>query len=106
MLNRAIFALADTGPGIPDSDSGEIFEGFTRIDKTRSREPGGTGLGLSVAHGKDRSGWEEQSPWNARRSIVAADCERCGEGADRSKYRRGMKQRGSVASTIEVDHGT
>jgi hypothetical protein len=106
MLNRAIFALADTGPGIPESDSDEIFDRFTRIDEARSREPGGTGLGLSVAQGKDRCGWEERSPWNAGSSSMAADRQRCGEGADGSKYRRGMKQRGSIASTIEVDHGT
>ncbi|HEX6352095.1 HAMP domain-containing sensor histidine kinase [Actinophytocola sp.] len=39
----------DAGPGIPPADLDAIFDRFYRVDKTRSRDRGGSGLGLSVA---------------------------------------------------------
>ncbi|MBR9763572.1 MAG: HAMP domain-containing protein [Rhodobacteraceae bacterium] len=41
--------VADTGPGIPETELEQVFEPFFRLEKSRSRETGGTGLGLSIA---------------------------------------------------------
>ncbi len=41
-------AVADTGMGIAPVDRERIFEAFTQLDATPSREYGGTGLGLSI----------------------------------------------------------
>lgn len=41
--------VTDNGPGIPPEFREKIFERFFRIEPGRSREPGGAGLGLSIA---------------------------------------------------------
>ena len=46
--NNTIITIADTEIGIPDSMKKQIFEPFCRVDKSRSREIGGAGLGLCM----------------------------------------------------------
>ncbi len=41
--------ITDTGVGIPAEDLPHVFERFYRVDKSRSQEGGGTGIGLAVA---------------------------------------------------------
>ena len=44
-----LVTVADTGSGIPAADLPHLFDRFYRVDKSRTRSSGGTGLGLSVA---------------------------------------------------------
>lgn len=47
--SHAIVKIKDTGIGIPKEEQANIFKRFYRVDKSRSRETGGVGLGLSIA---------------------------------------------------------
>ena len=46
---RLLIRITDTGCGIPKEYRQSIFQPFFRVDKSRSREYGGAGLGLSLA---------------------------------------------------------
>ena len=62
---KCIIRVSDTGCGIPEKCQQSIFQPFFRVDKSRSREYGGVGLGLSLVweiaalHGG--SVWVEES---------------------------------------------
>lgn len=71
--------VADNGIGIPENERDEIFKRFYRIDKVRSRDLGGSGLGLSIAkwiveeHGGIiyvESKWEKGSSFTVQIPII------------------------------------
>ena len=48
---RAVIRVGDTGPGIPPTLLGSIFDAFTQADQTLARTEGGLGLGLALVKG-------------------------------------------------------
>lgn len=48
--DMALFQVSDRGRGIPTEKLDAIFERFSQVDASDSREKGGTGLGLSICH--------------------------------------------------------
>lgn len=72
---EAVIEIADTGIGISDVTKEKIFERFYREDKTRSRETGGNGLGLSIAKNivedmKGKISVDHNSPKGTKFTIV------------------------------------
>jgi signal transduction histidine kinase len=64
----------DDGPGIPPTDRERVFERFTRLDNSRARHKGGTGLGLALVrsivthhHGQV---WVDDSPLGGARLVA------------------------------------
>ncbi len=47
--NEAVIRVRDGGPGIPEAQMGKVFDPYYRIETSRSRETGGSGLGLTIA---------------------------------------------------------
>ena len=48
--NAVVVRVSDTGCGIPEKYRESIFQPFFRVDKSRSRQMGGVGLGLALVH--------------------------------------------------------
>ena len=69
-----VLTVDDDGPGIPESERDRVLERFVRLDEARSRDDGGSGLGLSIvdevvrAHGGSIS--ISQSPLGGARIQV------------------------------------
>lgn len=61
--------IANTGPGVAEADIPRVFDQFYRVEKSRSIEHGGSGLGLSIVkrivelHGGDVTFESEQGGW-------------------------------------------
>jgi len=48
-VDQVDFIVEDRGPGIPESERERVFEPYVRLETSRARHTGGTGLGLAVA---------------------------------------------------------
>jgi two-component system sensor histidine kinase BaeS len=46
--NQLLLFFEDSGPGVPEAALGKLFDRLYRVDKSRSRLQGGSGLGLSI----------------------------------------------------------
>jgi signal transduction histidine kinase len=77
-------SVADTGVGIAAEHLPRVFDRFYRVDEARSREDGGTGIGLAIArsvveaHGGSISATSEPG----KGSIFAFDLPVAGDGSD------------------------
>ena len=49
--NRLILFFEDSGPGVPEEALDHLFDRLFRLDRSRSRTQGGSGLGLSICKG-------------------------------------------------------
>ena len=46
--NRVVITIEDDGPGIPEEQYKNVFKPFFRLDKSRSLNKSGVGLGLAI----------------------------------------------------------
>ena len=72
---KLLLRVSDTGCGIPKAYRRSIFQPFFRVDKSRSREYGGAGLGLSlvweIANLHGGSVWVEES--SEKGTVIAVE---------------------------------
>ncbi len=54
-LGEVVLTIDDDGPGIAEADRDRVFSPFVRLEASRCRDTGGTGLGLSVARAAIRA---------------------------------------------------
>ena len=76
--NEVWVTVSDTGIGIPPEHQKRVFERFYRVDKSHSKEIGGTGLGMSIVkHGAQYHGarveLESEPGVGTRISLVFSD---------------------------------
>jgi signal transduction histidine kinase len=81
---QALFEVSDTGIGIPQDALPHVFERFFRVERSRTREQGGAGLGLSIvksicaAHGASvdvQSSPEQGSRFSVRLPLASEEPE-------------------------------
>lgn len=53
--DTVILVVEDDGPGVPDEELARLFEPFYRPDKSRTRDTGGTGLGMAIVESSIRT---------------------------------------------------
>ena len=74
-IQSIIIIIDDDGPGIPENEHQNVMKPFYRIDKSRSQNKSGVGLGLSIANDIIRSHGGsislEKSPLNGLRARVS-----------------------------------
>ena len=70
---KVVLRIDDNGPGIPEDLREEVFKPFRRLEVSRSRETGGTGLGLTVARTIVRSHGGEISLTNREEGGLRID---------------------------------
>ncbi|OIQ75739.1 osmolarity sensor protein EnvZ [mine drainage metagenome] len=72
--SKAIVSIFDGGPGIPDDQLEAVFQPFKRLENSRSRSSGGTGLGLTIARiiaGKHRGSLKLKNMGTSDLGLVA-----------------------------------
>ena len=76
---EATLEVADEGPGLSTEDAARVFDRFFRVDEARSRDDGGSGLGLSIvaaiAHAHGGRVAVETAPGAGARFIVTLPVE-------------------------------
>jgi len=74
-INNVVIFVDDDGPGIPENERQNVMKPFYRIDKSRSQNKSGVGLGLSIANDIIRSHGGnislEKSPLNGLRVKIS-----------------------------------
>jgi signal transduction histidine kinase len=72
---ECLIHVDDDGSGIAEADRSRVFQAFTRLDASRSRQSGGYGLGLSIVHRvvtwHGGRAWVSKSPMGGARLTVS-----------------------------------
>lgn len=98
---QVLFTVTDTGPGVPADQRERIFEPFTQLDSSNTREATGIGLGLAIVkkyvemHGGRV--WVEDAPGGGsqfRFTIPQGDGVREAEARKEAKARAGTRTEG------------
>ena len=72
---QAVVRILDEGPGVPDGARERIFDRFHRLDASRARSTGGSGIGLSIVRELARAHggrvWHEPGPQGGSTFVLA-----------------------------------
>ncbi|MCC8105102.1 MAG: HAMP domain-containing histidine kinase [Clostridiales bacterium] len=100
--NKVRVTVFNTGLQIPEEDIGQIWDKFYKVDKARTREYGGSGVGLSIVKAIMESFHQEYGVENREDGVAFWFELQCGDVLHHAVGKEGFHQAANIAASIDT----